>query len=557
MTSFVAIGFVLAASLVIGIYGVRAARSTSDFLIASRKVSPGWNAMAIAGEYLSAASVLGLAGLVLKNGLGTLWYAVGFTAGYVAVVALVAGPMRRSGAFTVPDFAEYRLGSPRLRKLSGCIVLLIMLLYLVPQFKAAGLVLNLVSGTPYWVGVVLAGMVVSGSIAAGGMRSATYVQGFHYIIKLAFLAVPAVYLMVHAGADVRAEALEPDRVTEFGARTTVEFTVDTRLEVAEPTTVERAPGEGEPAQTERLGAETHDIAAGEELTFPAGARVPEPAGVPQLGGEQWSRPLLDIEEAGYPLLSTWSTLLALSLGAMGLPHVLMRFHTSPTARTARRVAAGVIALLGVFYLFPAIYGLLGRVLTPRLVLNDATDSVTVLLPSQVAPGAPGTVLTALVAAGAFGAFLSTSSGLLLALAGGLSHDLFSGSVPRLRVAVGVGTTVAVLVALPAFQVDINVLVGWAFAVAASTFCPLLVLGIWWRRLTLAGAAAGLVIGAASSTGAVAVSTVTSLDSGLFMLLLAQPAAWTVPLAFATMIGTSLLGTEPDWAEHALLRLHAP
>ncbi|RNL83612.1 sodium/solute symporter [Halostreptopolyspora alba] len=557
MTGIVAIGSVLAASLLIGIYGVRAARSTSDFLIASRKVSPRWNAMAIAGEYLSAASVLGLAGLVLKNGLGTLWYAVGFTAGYVAVVALVAGPMRRSGAFTVPDFAEYRLGSPRLRKLSGCIVLLIMLLYLVPQFKGAGLVLNLVSGTPYWVGVLLAGLVVSFSIVAGGMRSATYVQGFHYLVKLAFLAVPAVYLLVHAGADARGEVLEPDRATEFRARTTVEFTIDTRLEVTEPTTVERAPERGEPGEPDRLASGTHDIASGEELTFPAGAPVPEPTGVPQLGGEQWSRPLLDIENSGHPLLGTWSTLLALTLGAMGLPHVLMRFHTSPTARTARRVATGVIALLGVFYLFPAIYGLLGRVFTPQLVLNDATDSVTVLLPAQVVPGALGSVLTALVAAGAFGAFLSTSSGLLLALAGGLSHDLFSGSVPRLRVAVVVGTTVAVLIALPAFRVDINVLVGWAFAVAASTFCPLLVLGIWWRRLTLTGATVGLAIGAATSTGAVALSTVTTLDPGLLTLLLAQPAAWTVPLAFATMIGISLLGTEPDWAEHALLRLHAP
>ncbi len=557
MTSVIMIGCVLLASLVIGIYGVRAARSTSDFLIASRKISPGWNAMAIAGEYLSAASVLGLAGLVLKNGLGTAWYAVGFTAGYVAVVALVAGPMRRSGAFTVPDFAEYRLGSPRLRKLAGCVVLLIMLLYLIPQLKGAGLVFHLVSGTPYWVGVVLAGLVVSGSIAAGGMRSATYVQAFHYLVKLAFLAVPAIYLLAHAGVDARAEALQPDQDTTFGAPTSVEFTVDTRLEVTEATTVVRTPGEGQPARTERLDTGQHEINSGEVLDFPANARVPEPDGVPQLGGDQWSRPLLDIEESGYPLLGTWSTLLALTLGAMGLPHVLMRFHTSPTARTARRVAAGVIALLGVFYLFPTVYGLLGRVFTPQLVLDDTTDSVTVLLPAQVVPGAAGTVLTALVAAGAFGAFLSTSSGLLLALAGGLSHDLFSGSVPRLRVAVVVGTTVAVLVALLAFRVDINVLVGWAFAVAASTFCPLLVLGIWWRRITLAGATVGLVIGAVTSTGAVALSVVTSLDSGLLTLLLAQPAAWTVPLAFATMIGISLLGREPDWAEHALLRLHAP
>lgn len=491
MTGSLAIGLLLAVSLVIGIYGVRAARTAPDFLVASRRVGTGWNAMAIAGEYVSAASVLGLAGLLLKNGVGTLWFAVGFTAGYVAVVALVAGPMRRSGAYTVPDFAEYRLGSPAIRKLCGGIVLVIMWLYLVPQFKGAGVVLQLVSGTPYWVGVVLAGLVVSGSIAMGGMRSATYVQAFHYLVKLAFIAVPAVYLVVHVGAEVRAEALTP-------------------------------------------------------VTLP----------------ERWSRPLLDIENAGFPLLATWSVLLATTLGAIGLPHVIMRFHTSPSAWAARRVAVIVTALLGLFYLFPAVYGLLGRVLTPELVHNNTTDTVTVVLPGETVPGTLGTLLTALVAAGAFAAFLSTSSGLLLALAGGISHDLFgskvlAGRLSRLRVAVAGGALVAVLLSLPAAHVDINVLVGWAFAVAASTFCPLLVLGIWWSRLTVPGAATGLAVGATSATGAAFLSAVADWHTGVLTVLLAQPASWTVPLAFLTMIVVSRLGEPPEGAERAVLRLHAP
>ncbi|PDP85542.1 cation acetate symporter [Glycomyces fuscus] len=545
-----AIGLVLLTSLVIGVYGVRAARSTSDFLVASRRVSPTWNAMAIAGEYLSAASVLGLAGLLLKNGLGTMWYAVGFAAGYVAVVALVAGPMRRSGAFTVPDFAEYRLGAPRLRKLCGCVVLVIMLLYLVPQFKGAGVVLALVSGTPYWVGVLLAGLVVSGSIAAGGMRSATYVQAFHYVIKLAFIAIPAVYLVVHAGPQTRAEALNPEWGTHFPETTPVEFTVGTRFGLDEPVTV-TAPG-GERVE---FAAGEHTVEAGTEYVFPEGAPIPHPAGLPELGSERWSSPLLDV--GGYPLFETWSALLAITLGCMGLPHVIMRFHTSPTARTARRVAVGVIALLGLFYLFPTVYGLLGRVLTPHLVLLQGTDTVAVVLPAQAVPGSAGTVLTALVAAGAFGAFLSTSSGLLLALAGGLSHDLFQGSVPRLRLAVAVGACVAVLLALPAQMIDINVLVVWAFTVAASTFCPLLVLGIWWRRLTLPGAASGLTVGAVTATGAVGWSILLPPSVGWVSVLLGQPAAWTVPLAFGTMVLVSRLTRPPDWAEHAVLRLHSP
>jgi len=485
-----AIGLVLAASLAIGLYGVHAARTSPDFLVASRRISPGWNAMAIAGEYVSAASVLGLAGLMLKDGIGAMWYAVGFTAGYVAVVALVAGPMRRSGAFTVPDFAEYRLGSPVIRRLCGLIVLVIMWLYLVPQFKGAGVVLHLVSGTPYWVGVVLAGLVVSASIAVGGMRSATYVQAFHYLVKLVFISVPAVYLVVHVGAGTRDEALRPVRAG--------------------------------------------DLAAGD-----------------------WSRPLIDLQGAGLPLLSTWSVLLATTLGAIGLPHVIMRFHTSPTARAARRVAVMVIGLLGVFYLFPAVYGLLGRVLTPHLVHSNATDTVSVVLPGAAVPGTLGSVLTALVATGAFAAFLSTSSGLLLALAGGLSHDLFGGGLSKLRLAVAAGAFVAVLLSLPAAHLDISVVVGWAFAVAASTFCPLLVLGIWWTRLTVAGAACGLAVGVVTATGAAVLSATTRPSSPWLTVLLAQPAAWTVPLAFLTMIVVSLRGTPADWSERAVLRLHAP
>ncbi|WP_017543972.1 sodium/solute symporter [Nocardiopsis prasina] len=549
-TAVLAIGLVLVTSLVIGLYGVRAARSTSDFLVASRRVSPNWNALAIAGEYLSAASVLGLAGLLLKNGLGTMWYAVGFTAGYVAVVALVAGPMRRSGAFTVPDFAEYRLGAPRLRKLCGCVVLVIMLLYLVPQFKGAGVVLSLVSGTPYWVGVLLAGLVVSGSIAAGGMRSATYVQAFHYVVKLAFLAVPAIFLVVHAGADTRADALHPEWGTHFPRTTPVEFTVATDFSLDDAVTVTTPDGE-----ELELAAGGHSVSEGTEYVFPEGATIPHPAGLPELGSERWSTPLLDV--GGYPLFETWSTLLAITLGCMGLPHVIMRFHTSPTARIARRVAVGVIALLGLFYLFPTVYGLLGRVLTPQLVMLQGTDTVAVVLPAEAVPGSVGTVLTALVAAGAFGAFLSTSSGLLLALAGGLSHDLFQGSVPRLRLAVAVGACVAVLLALPAQMIDINVLVVWAFTVAASTFCPLLVLGIWWRRLTLPGAAAGLIVGGVTATGAVGWSILFSTPEGWVSVLLAQPAAWTIPLAFLTMMVVSRFTRPPEWAEHAVLRLHSP
>src|SRR5262245_57296289 len=137
-------------------------------------VSPRWNASAISGEYLSAASFLGVAGLIMKYGTDVLWYPVGFTTGYLALLLFVAAPLRRSGAYTLPDFAELRLHSTRLRRLATGFVVIIGWLYLVPQLQGAGLTLATVSGVAPWVGAVVVGAVVTANVATGGMRSITF-----------------------------------------------------------------------------------------------------------------------------------------------------------------------------------------------------------------------------------------------------------------------------------------------------------------------------------------------------------------------------------------------
>ncbi len=371
---------VLLVTLLIGARGVAAMRTTSDFLVASRRISPTVNAAAVSGEYLSAASFLGIAGLVVKDGVGALWYPVGFAAGYVAMLALVAAPMRRTGALTVPDFADARLGSAPLRKLSALVVLVIGCLYLVPQFAAAGQVLGLVSGTPYWVGVVLAGAAVSVTLALGGMRAATYVQAFQFVLKLVLFIVPALWLVLQVGPDTRRDALTPVEFSRFDQATPVQFRLDTTFTVTEPTRVSIAGG-----PTQVLPPGRHTAAAGSTWVFDAGAAVPQLGGGPP-GGPDWARPLLDPADAGYPLLATWSVLVATVLGTMGLPHILVRFHTSPDGRGARRTAAITVAMLGAFYLFPGVYGLLGAVLLPELYLSGATDTVVVALPGQGRPG---------------------------------------------------------------------------------------------------------------------------------------------------------------------------
>src|SRR4029079_384271 len=189
----IALGAIVAvtgATVGLGLYGVRFARTTSDLFVASRAITPWWNAAAISGEYLSAASFLGIAGLQMKIGSGALWYPLGFTAGYLALLLFVAAPLRRSGAYTLPDFAEVRLGSERLRRICTAFVIIVGWLYLVPQLQGAGLTLQEVANQPKWVGAAVVMVIVTFNIYTGWMRSITIVQAFQYWIKLTALAIP-------------------------------------------------------------------------------------------------------------------------------------------------------------------------------------------------------------------------------------------------------------------------------------------------------------------------------------------------------------------------------
>ena len=203
----------------IGSLGVRVARSTSDFLVASRTVGPVANAGAISGEYLSAASFLGIAGLILREGADALWYPVAFAAGYLALLLFVAAPLRRSGAYTVPDFAEARLGSPALRRLCTALVLLIGWLYLLPQLQGAGLALTALTALPAWTGWPPPAWSSLLTVVGGGMRSITFVQAFQYWLKLTAMAVPAVVVLGLFLSDARTFDRPPPRLRDRHHRT--------------------------------------------------------------------------------------------------------------------------------------------------------------------------------------------------------------------------------------------------------------------------------------------------------------------------------------------------
>jgi cation/acetate symporter len=299
------------------------------------------------------------------------------------------------------------------------------------------------------------------------------------------------------------------------------------------------------------------------VELPAGAAVPVAAGTDAQRGVDWAEPVSDSGDAS-PLF-VYSLLIATFLGTMGLPHILVRFYTNRDGPAARRTTVRVLGLLGLFYAFPAVYGALGRVLVPELYLTGETDSVVLRLPEAAWPGLGGELLGALVAAGAFAAFMSTASGLLVSLAGTVTHDFRRGVTRaaaarrlRFRVAALGAMVVPALLALVARDLDISVLVGWAFALAASTFCPLLLLGIWWDGLTARGAAAGLGVGALAATTAIFAGLVLEPADRSLDALLTQPAVLSVPLAFATMALVSLTDKHARRAPIAeMLALHAP
>ncbi|MFD8145531.1 cation acetate symporter [Streptomyces sp. NPDC059708] len=556
-----AVTVVVLVTVLVGALGLRISRTTSDFYVASRTVGPRLNAAAIGGEYLSAASFLGVAGLVLLQGPEMLWYPVGYTAGYLVLLVFVAAPLRRSGAYTLPDFAEARLQSQAVRRIAVLFVLGVGWLYLLPQLQGAGLTLEVLTGAPHWAGGLVVACVVTAAVAAGGMRSITFVQAFQYWLKLTALLVPVFFLLA-AWAGDGAPRASFDAPAVFREHTAVTLARDVRLSVREPLTLTvtgRVDGRAYREAPLTLEAGQHTVQARARLEFAPGSAVPDSRAGVDRDTPGWSKPLSG-GDRGHRLYATYGLILATFLGTMGLPHVAVRFYTSPDGRAARRTTLVVLGLLGVFYLLPQVYGALGRIYAPELALTGNSDAAVLVLPERMLGGLLGDLLGALLAGGAFAAFLSTASGLTMAVAGVLHQDVLPRrGVGSFRLAVAVAMAVPLAVGSVTAQVPVADAVGLAFAVSASSFCPLLVLGIWWRGLTPPGAVAGLLTGGGAALGAVVATRGGLVPQGWAHALLAWPAVWSVPLGFLTMVLVSLATRSrvPAGTAAALARLHLP
>jgi Na+(H+)/acetate symporter ActP len=539
----------------------------------------GWNASAISGEYLSAASFMGVAGMVMSSGYDALWYPVCYACGYLFLLLFIAGPLRRFGAYTIPDFAEGRFDSPMFRKIAVCFVLFIGFFYTMPQMKGAGVTLAYIfPGLPYWVGVVLVGAVITLNVALGGMKGITLVQAVQYWIKLFAITVPVFVLMAVVGfynGQIGANLAPGETAPAASAA---------QASAPSSTGIERKP------LVAKAPADTAWIAPFGPLTTKA-----VNAAAAALPAEQRAAFLAEHQKP-YSLVYTYSLIIALVCGTAGLPHILVRFYTNPDGVAAKKTTMWVMILIGVFYVFPPVFGVIGRNLMPELysgVGAKGTDKVVLELPTLISAkyGVVGSILSGITCAGAFAAFMSTFSGLLVSMTGALAHDVYgrmlrpkSSSAERMVAfklsAILIGG-VAVTLGCFVEPLEINFMVGQAFAIAAASYFPLLFMSVWWRGMTMKGAATGMLTGGLCALGAAALTNLgtLALDKGpmgkifasfaplngfwaehpLLRILCEQPAIWSVPLAITLMIVVSkaTAAQVPADIRMKMLVLHAP
>ncbi|MFF2329080.1 MULTISPECIES: cation acetate symporter [unclassified Streptomyces] len=490
--------------------------SAEEFYAGGRLFSPMENGFAIAGDYMSAASFLGISGLIALFGYDGMLYSVGFLVAWLVVLLLVAELVRNCGRFTLADVVAARMAQRPVRIAAGTSSVTVSVLYLVAQMVGAGsLVALLLGGTSgaarSWT-VVGVGALMVIYVSLGGMRATTWIQIVKAVLLMAGAVVLTVLVLVHFHGNFNA----------------------------------------------LLNSAAERSGQGDRFLSP-GLRY---------GGSWTAR--IDFISLG----------LALVLGTAGLPHILSRFYTVPTARAARRSVVWSIGLIGSFYLMTIALGFGAAALVGSdevRASNPAGNTAVPLLALVLGGGegsAGGTILFAVVAAVAFATILAVVAGITLASSASVAHDLYA-SLRRARskqysevavarvAAAGIGVA-AIGLGLLAQDLNVAFLVGLAFAVAASANLPVLLYSLFWRNFTTRGAVWSVYGGLIPAVLLVLVSPVvsgspTSLFPGLdFQLFpLENPGLVSIPLGFlAGWVGTVTSTEPPDAAKHAETEVRA-
>ncbi len=458
-------------------WAARRTKSASDFYTAGGGISGFQNGMAIAGDYMSAASFLGLSGLVYLKGYDGLIYAIGFLVGWPVILFLMAEKLRNLGKFTFADIAAYRLGQKEIRTLAALGSIAVVTLYLIAQMVGSGKLIQVLFGLEYEYAVILVGVMMIIYVTFGGMLATTWVQIIKAVLLLSGVTFMGFMVLNHFGFNFEALASKAVDSHKLG------------IKIMEP-----------------------------------GGFISDPISAISLG-------------------------MALMFGTAGLPHILMRFFTVGNAKEARKSVVYATGFIGYFYLVIAIIGL------GAIVYLNSPEGAQYFVDGKLFGGnnmaaihlshaVGGNVFLGFISAVAFATILAVVSGLTLAGASAISHDLYASVINTnateeqemkvSKVATIVIGVVGVILGIAFEQQNIAFMVGLAFAIAASANFPILFLSIYWKKLTTRGAFLGGLCGLATAVTLVIVGPIVwvqILGNAEALFPYKHPAIVSVTVAF--------------------------
>lgn len=503
------------ATLVITVWAGRQTRSASDFYAGGRQFTGFQNGLAVSGDYMSAASFLGIAGAIALFGYDGFLYSIGFLVAWLVALLLVAEPLRNSGRYTMGDVLAYRMRQRPVRTAAGASTIVVSIFYLLAQMAGAGVLVSLLLGITSDAGkiaiVALVGLLMIVYVTIGGMKGTTWVQMVKAVLLIAGTLLITFLILLKFNFNV----------------------------------------------SDLLGTAASNSGKGAAFLEPG----------LKYGATSISK--LDFISLG----------IALVLGTAGLPHILIRFYTVPTAKAARKSVIWAIGIIGAFYLMTIVLGFgAAALLKPGDIIasNKAGNTAAPLTALEIGGGAGstgGAILLAVISAVAFATILAVVAGLTLASSSSFAHDIYANVIRRgeatekeevraarwATVAIGI-----VSIALGALARDLNVagLVALAFAVAASANLPTLLYSLFWKRFTTQGALWSIYGGLASSVLLVLFSPVVSgkptsmfPDVDFHFFPLENPGLISIPLGFLLgWVGTLLSKEEPDTGKYAELEV---
>ncbi|WPM32244.1 VC_2705 family sodium/solute symporter [Hydrogenobacter sp. T-2] len=528
----------------------------AEYYVAGRRVPAVFNGMATAADWMSAASFIGMAGALALQGYNGLAFIMGWTGGYVLLGVLIAPYLRKFGAYTIPDFLDARYGGKFPRFVGIVATLIVSFTYLVAQITGVGIIASRLLGLPFEVGVFvgLVGILVCSFL--GGMKAVTWTQVAQYIVLIIAYLIPVTVLsykytgnpisQVSYGFALQGIEQKFAQLREDPKEQEVREIWKKRAEElkAKIETLPQSWEQGKRELEEKLRALPADDPQRAEIE----KQLKEYPKSPEEAKEKWTDAMKKATEASKPpksyitppsdakgMANFLALTLMLMLGTAGLPHVIMRFYTTPTVREARTSAGWALFFILLLYITAPAYAAFGRYEMLNLVgkaFSELPDWVQkwakvnlitirdlngdgivqfaeisihpdmIVLATPEIAGLPY-VIAGFVAAGGLAAALSTADGLLITISNAISHDLYYKMInpnlsPSTRVKIGKALLLVVALIgayVASFRLAIIVeLVAWAFSLAAASLFPALVLGIWDKRMNKQGAIAGMIVG---------------------------------------------------------------